>query len=259
MLAGTVVVPQRPAQADWAGPLSTSGRHIVDARGKRFMLKSGNWHGASGTWTGSGDVGDPATADHRRMRQLDRHLKEVLYRQAFYVADEADKHFTAPVWSSEFGVGGRDNNDPKSRAWFERFVDYLVETDADFAYWPLVGFHTNRGGNGWGLLHWDASGGRMGLYDGDDWRAGAWKRLVDAPAKPARAVQRWSMLSLGHADFQQSRAVRGLPDWDSGARRGVCPDGQRLIAQAHRQPRSLRRAGHCHGLPNCPRRVLRGH
>lgn len=42
----------------WTPPLSTRGRYIVDANGNRFRLRSGNWHGASGTWEGSGDVND---------------------------------------------------------------------------------------------------------------------------------------------------------------------------------------------------------
>ena len=46
--------------ASWTGPLSTSGRYIVDAGGNRFKLMAGNWEGAQGTWTGSGDVNDPA-------------------------------------------------------------------------------------------------------------------------------------------------------------------------------------------------------
>lgn len=37
------------AGADWTAPLSTRGRWIVDADGDRFKLRSGNWHGASGT------------------------------------------------------------------------------------------------------------------------------------------------------------------------------------------------------------------
>jgi hypothetical protein len=45
---------------DWTPPLSTRGRWIVDADGDRFKLRSGNWHGASGTWNGSGDVEDDA-------------------------------------------------------------------------------------------------------------------------------------------------------------------------------------------------------
>lgn len=40
----------------WNGPLSTRGRYIIDTDGNRFRLKSGNWHGASGTWEGSGDT-----------------------------------------------------------------------------------------------------------------------------------------------------------------------------------------------------------
>ena len=48
------------AEPTWTAPLSTRGRYILDATGQRFKLKSGNWHGASGTWTGSGDVNDNA-------------------------------------------------------------------------------------------------------------------------------------------------------------------------------------------------------
>lgn len=51
--------PVLPAE-DWTPPLSTRGRWIVDADGDRFKLRSGNWHGASGTWNGSGDAEDDA-------------------------------------------------------------------------------------------------------------------------------------------------------------------------------------------------------
>ncbi|MGW2825683.1 glycoside hydrolase family 5 protein [Streptomyces sp. NPDC001443] len=44
----------------WQPPLSTSGRYIVDAAGNRFRLKSANWDGAQGSWTGSGSIDDPA-------------------------------------------------------------------------------------------------------------------------------------------------------------------------------------------------------
>ena len=49
-----------PSAATWTAPLSTVGRYIVDATGQRFKLKSGNWHGGSGTWDGSGSPADPA-------------------------------------------------------------------------------------------------------------------------------------------------------------------------------------------------------
>jgi hypothetical protein len=387
--AGLVAVPQAQAAVTWVGPLSTRGRYIVDVNGDRFKLKSGNWHGASGTWNGSGDINDPAnhhagekadqiplgldrasldeiidgfaelginsvrlpfsnemihsTANEVRRTILDdpnwgwgddhdwqqasrlvadriqleanpdlliiieginwtgipadglphgrptlepvrtlshtlidsgklvyaahfygytgpnhsgatgmgethdpryqdlspQELRDVLYRQAFYVAAESGTHFNAPLWISEFGAGGRDNTDPKSRDWFNRFVDYLVQNDADFAFWPLVGFHTSRTGNGWALLHWDASGNRMGLYDGDDWREPAWTRLINAPSRTGRIPQaeRWSMLSIDHGDFQQSRSLR--TDWNPGARKAVCPDGQRVIGLSHTGNRGL--------------------
>ncbi|TWP48086.1 glycoside hydrolase family 5 protein [Lentzea tibetensis] len=189
--------------------------------------------------TGSGETSDPRYQDLTAQQ-----LTETVRRQALYVLQETQKHFTAPVWISEFGVGGRDETNPKARAWFENFVNYLIETDADFAYWPLVGFHTNRGGNGWALMHWDAAGNRMGLFDGDDWRAAAWRRLV-ASGRTGQIpeVRRWNMLTLDHADQVQSRKVRAQPDWNSGARKGVCPDGEVLAGLSHTGNRGLCTSG----------------
>ncbi|WP_405825747.1 glycoside hydrolase family 5 protein [Streptomyces sp. NBC_01390] len=186
--------------------------------------------------TGTGETSDP------RYRDLSpAELIRVLDRQAFFVTAETDQHFTAPLWISEFGVGGRDETGSKPRAWFENFVDQLIRTDADFAYWPLVGWHENRKGNGWALLHWDSEGHRMGVYDGDDWRAAAWTRLIEAPGRtgPVGRVTDWSMLSPDHGDFVQSRRMRALPDWDSGARKAACPDGQRLLGLSHTGNRGL--------------------
>ncbi|MFJ5266619.1 glycoside hydrolase family 5 protein [Streptomyces sp. NPDC088387] len=186
--------------------------------------------------TGTGETTDPRYRDFSPGELID-----VLNRQAFFVTGEQDQHFTAPVWISEFGVGGREETGAKQRAWFENFVDQLIRTDADFAYWPLVGRHENRTGNGWALLHWNAAGNRMGVYDGDDWRAGAWRRLVQAPGRTGQVapVTEWSMLSPDHGDFVQSRRMRALPDFDSGARKAVCPDGQRLVGLAHTGNRGL--------------------
>jgi endoglucanase len=218
-------------------PARTLSHTLVDS-GK--LVYSAHFYGYTGPnhtgATGSGETHDPRYQD-----LSPEELRQVLYRQAFYVAAETGRHFTAPVWISEFGVGGRDNTDPKSRAWFGTFVDYLVQTDADFAYWPLVGFHNDRKGNGWALLHWDSTGNRMGLYDGDDWRAAAWSRLVGAQGKTGQVplAERWSMLTLDQADFNQSRTVRAQPDWNPGARKASCPDGQRVIGLSHTGNRGL--------------------
>ncbi|MEU9887625.1 cellulase family glycosylhydrolase [Sphaerisporangium sp. NPDC051011] len=186
--------------------------------------------------TGIGETSDPRYQDLSRDE-----LYDVLRRQAFYVAAEPDAHFTAPVWISEFGVGGRDETGAKPRAWFADFVDYLIATDADFAYWPLVGWDQNRRGNGWALMHWDAAGSRMGLFDGDDWRAAAWTRLVNAPGRTGQVapVAGWSMLTLDFSDFNQSLRMRAVPDWDSGARKASCPDGRRLAGLSHTGNRGL--------------------
>lgn len=186
--------------------------------------------------TGPGETSDPRYRDFGRAE-----LYEVLRRQAFHVASQPDRHFTAPVWISEFGVGGRQETGAKQRAWFHHFVDFLVEMDADFAYWPLVGWHEDRKGNGWALLHWDSAGRRAGLFDGDDWRAEPWVRLVEAQGRTGEVppADRWSMLSPDHGDFVQSLRLRALPDWDPGARKAACPDDQRLVGLSHTGNRGL--------------------
>ena len=58
--AARAVTPTAALAASWTGPLSTSGRYVVDANGDRFKLIGGNWDGAQGHWTGSGSSTDPA-------------------------------------------------------------------------------------------------------------------------------------------------------------------------------------------------------
>ncbi|MBB5128761.1 hypothetical protein FHS32_005538 [Streptomyces albaduncus] len=218
-------------------PVRHLSHTLVDS-GK--LVYSAHFYGYTGPnhsgATGIGETTDPRYQDLPRAE-----LTDVLNRQAFFVTDEPDRHFTAPVWISEFGVGGRAETGVAERAWFENFVDHLIRTDADFAYWPLVGWHENRRGNGWALLHWDAAGHRMGLYDGDDLRAGAWTRLVEATGRSGHVPPgaNWSMLSPDHTDFVASRRMRALPDWDSGARKAACPDGQRLLGLSHTGNRGL--------------------
>lgn len=186
--------------------------------------------------TGTGETSDPRYRDFTRAE-----LYDVLRRQALYVASEGDRHFTAPVWISEFGAGAREESGSKQRAWFENFVDLLVETDADFAYWPLVGWQERREDNGWALQHWDSAGARTDVLDGADWRAGAWSRLVEARGRTGEvpAADRWSMLSPDHGDFVQSLRMRERPDWDEGARKAACPDDQRLAGLSHSGGRGL--------------------
>jgi hypothetical protein len=224
---------ERPTLA----PVRTLSHTLVDS-GK--LVYSAHFYDYTGP-NHSGATGTGETSDPRYRDLSPAELTQVLYRQAFFVTAEQDQHFTAPVWISEFGVGGREETGAKPRAWFENFVDELIRNDADFAYWPLVGWHENRTGNGWALLHWDSQGRRMGLYDGDDWRASAWTRLITATGRtgPVAAVPEWSQLSPDHGDFVQSRRLRALPDWDSGARKAACPDGQRLLGLSHTGNRGL--------------------
>ncbi|MGW7451221.1 glycoside hydrolase family 5 protein [Streptomyces sp. NPDC054787] len=182
--------------------------------------------------TGLGETHDPRYQDLSRQE-----LFATLDRQALFVTGESGRHFTAPVWISEFGIGSDETN-PQARAWFGDFVDYLIDRDADFAYWPLVGW---TGHGSWSILNFDAQGRRSGILDGPDWRAAHWSRLAAAPHQsgPVAASDTWDMLNLDHADAVQSLRVRARGDWDPGARKAVCPDGQRLIGLSHRDGRGL--------------------
>lgn len=68
----------------WKPPLSTRGRYVVDANGKRFKLKAGSWHGASGTYLGRGDKYDRTNhwageATFQTPLCLDRtHIKDIV-------------------------------------------------------------------------------------------------------------------------------------------------------------------------------------
>ncbi|MFG1606717.1 glycoside hydrolase family 5 protein [Actinoplanes sp. NPDC049265] len=206
--------------------LAVSGQLVYSAH---FYGYTGPNHSGA---TGAGETTDPRYHDLTRTQLFD-----VLYRDAFYVSAETGRHFTAPVWISEFGVGGNEPAGSAERAWFGNFVDYLIQADADFAYWPAVGWAEKRASNGWALLYWDRSGARSSVAS--DWRASDWSRLIAAPglAGPVPTPVRWSMLSPDHGDFNASRPVTG--DWDVGARKAACPDGQRLIGLSHTGNRGL--------------------
>ncbi|MEU4194938.1 cellulase family glycosylhydrolase [Kribbella sp. NPDC026611] len=208
------------------------------------LVYSAHFYGYTGP-RHSGATGTGETHDPRYEDLSPEELISELNRQAFFVTGE-EGHFTAPLWISEFGVGGREETGEKPRAWFEHFVDQLIRTDADFAYWPLVGWHNTSGAdNGWALLAWTTTGQRIGLYDGDDWRASAWTRLMNAPTRtgPVAVGTVWKMLSPDHGDFVESLRMRSAGDWDVGARKGACPDDLRLIGLSHTGNRGLCRSG----------------
>ncbi|SDS92153.1 glycoside hydrolase family 5 protein [Actinoplanes derwentensis] len=209
--------------------LTTSGKLVYAAH---FYDYTGPNHSGA---TGTGETTDP------RYRDLSRaDLFAVLNRDAFFVSAETGRHFTAPVWISEFGVDGNAPAGSKQRDWFAAFTDFLISSDADFAYWPVVGWAERRTTNGWGLLFWDRSGTRTGITDGGDWRDDAWRRLTTSGLRGyVTPVPSRSMLSPDHGDFVASTRMRAAGDWDNGARKAVCADGQRLIGMSHTGNRGL--------------------
>ncbi|MFJ8796524.1 glycoside hydrolase family 5 protein [Streptomyces sp. NPDC102487] len=200
------------------------------------LVYSAHFYGYTGP-RHSGATGIGETHDARYQDLTRDQLAQVLHDQAFFVSDEANQHFTAPVWISEFGIGAGETG-TAARAWFGNITDYFADHDADFAYWPLVGWD---GHDDWSLLRYGTAGDRHGVLDQDDWRAAAWNRLMNAPSRTGSVapVPGWDMLATDHGDQVQSLRVRAGGDWDSGASKAACPDGERLIGLGHSGVRAL--------------------
>ncbi|MER5516893.1 cellulase family glycosylhydrolase [Streptomyces sp. NPDC002763] len=213
-------------------PVRTLSHTLVDAH---KLVYSAHFYGYTGPHhsgaTGIGETSDPRYQDLSRDE-----LYQVLADQAFFVTTEG-KHYTAPVWISEFGIGAGETG-TAARTWFGNITDYFADHDTDFAYWPLVGW---EGHDDWALLRYDTAGHRSGLLDGGDWRATAWDHLVNSPSRTGYITPgtTWRMLATDHGDAVQSLRVRAGGDWDSGAYKAVCPDGLRLIGLAHSGGRGL--------------------
>ncbi|MFF5533009.1 glycoside hydrolase family 5 protein [Streptomyces cinerochromogenes] len=213
-------------------PAGTLSHTLVDPR---KLVYSAHFYGYTGPHH-SGATGIGETHDPRYQDLSHTELGAALDDEAFFV-EEGGRHHTAPVWVSEFGIGANET-DPAARAWFGTVVDYFAEHDADFAFWPLVGF---EGHDDWALLRYDSAGHRSGILDPGDWRATAWQRLMTAPGRtgPVASVPLWRMLSTDHGDAVASLRVRGTGDWDPGAFKAACPDGTRLAGLGHTGGRGL--------------------
>ncbi|WP_405965225.1 glycoside hydrolase family 5 protein [Streptomyces sp. NBC_00723] len=213
-------------------PVRTLSHTLLDAH---KLVYSAHFYGYTGPRhsgaTGIGETHDPRYQDLTRDQ-----LSQVLTDQAFFVTAEG-QHYSAPVWISEFGVGALETG-AAARTWFGNLTDYFADHDADFAYWPLVGW---EGHDDWALLRYDTTGRRYGILDQADWRGAAWDHLMTSATRtgtvPPVPVRR--MLATDHGDAVQSRRVRAGGDWDPGASKAACPDGLRLIGLSHTGGRGL--------------------
>ncbi|QLY29751.1 glycoside hydrolase family 5 protein [Nocardia huaxiensis] len=185
--------------------------------------------------TGADGWGETTDPRFRDMSRAD--LFTSMDELAGFVAGTADRHFTAPVWISEFGVG--KDAGAADKTWFVNLIDWLIERDLDFAYWPMVGFQKGDKGNQWALLRYDTDGSLRSVLDPDDWRGAQLRRLVDAKGYTGQVapVRTWSALNAEHRDHNAS--LRAANDWDPGAHKAVCPDDQRLIGISSGDHRGL--------------------
>jgi hypothetical protein len=219
-------------------PVRTLSNTLVDS-GK--LVYSAHFYAYTGPANTGAASGPGATGDPRYQDFTPDQLAQVVDDEALFVT-RSGQHFTAPVWISEFGAGGRGDTDTKAHAWFDAFTAILAANDTDFAVWPLVGWQ-NAGvpNDSWALLSYDPTGRSLSLEDPGDWRAPYWNRLVTAPSRTGTVapVEHWNLLDLDHADQNVSRRMLALPDWSAGNRKGNCPDGQRLTGLGRGSSRGL--------------------
>jgi aryl-phospho-beta-D-glucosidase BglC (GH1 family) len=163
---------------------------------------------------------DGTSAGNIKYGQMDAGtLRSTLDQEWGYVT-EADRYYTAPVWVSEFGVA-RSDPSPADRAWFGRFVDYLIENDLDFAYWPL-------NDEGFGLVSSDWSRTLK-----DDWRYEHLSRLLAHTGRQGQVrATHFADLNIQKGDDNQSPLDE---DWLAGAAKGTCADGYRLVGLSRDQ------------------------
>ncbi|WP_051110549.1 glycoside hydrolase family 5 protein [Longispora albida] len=202
------------------------------------LVYSAHFYGFTGPANTGADSGLGATSDPRYRDFSAAELARVVREEALFVTT-AGQHHTAPVWVSEFGTGGIGSADAKERAWWSTFADILIANDTDFAVWPLVGWARDGSPvDNWALLSYDTNGTAVTIDDPRDWRSAAWRRLTGAPSAtgPVAKPSRWNMLNLDYADYNASARTT---DWDSGARKGTCPDSQRLMGLGRSDSRGL--------------------
>ncbi|MFD3664848.1 glycoside hydrolase family 5 protein [Streptomyces sp. NPDC058659] len=219
-------------------PVATLSHTLIQSDKLVYAAHFYGYTGPANTGAGSGPG---STSDPRYEDFTAEQLARVVDDEALFVT-RSGQHFTAPVWISEFGAGGRGSTSTKEQAWFHRFTDILVKNDTDFAIWPLVGWTDASGAqmDNWALLGYGANGSRQGIQDGGDWRADDWNKLVaGGRTGPIAPATRWNMLDLDHTDYNVSATMLAKPDWSPGNRKGNCPDTQRLVGLGRGDNRGL--------------------
>ena len=134
--------------------------------------------------------------------------------------------YTAPVWLSEFGVGGV--SDEMGHTWLEHISRYLQDTDIDFAYWAV-----NAGAKPSGEMEpfaWLDLDWQTPL---DDWRKDVLQPLFTPQHGPGVDPD-WQQDPANHfealifsdwdSDHSQSR-----DDWHKGSFKATCRDDARLV------------------------------
>jgi endoglucanase len=124
---------------------------------------------------------------------------------------------TAPVWVGEFGVG------PGENTWFRNLVEYLRQTDSDWAYWSLNGSPKFDGGEEtYGLLDADWVTPRQ------DGRLELLQSIQAAHRGPGINDEACPDPRYGALVFSDRDGWRSMDrsDWDVGAFKGTCNESE---------------------------------
>lgn len=210
------------------------------------LVYSSHFYAYTGANATGADTGFGATKDPTYAELSPANLRQTFHTLAGYVAtaiSDVQQHFTAPVWISEFGVGGRNEFSQLTRQWWNQFTDILNEQDLDFAVWPLVGWQERGQGDLWALNAYSSAGQLLSILDPGDWRLDGWRKLVQGAASgndTVPPVEKWTMLAPDWGSQQQSNWLAQRQFTKPSDKGASCPDGLRLHGLSHSEdPRGL--------------------
>lgn len=165
---------------------------------------------------------DDTSAGNPRYSDFDKTtLYNILDHEfGFMLADH--KPFTAPIWVSEFGVAYNEGS-ANYRNWFAYLVEYLLVHDLDFAYWPLNDQKGDGSHDSYALVSPDWSSLR------NDWRTPYMQRLLQEGNHGENVADTSSPYSIVRFDNYDNDVADLHFDWDSGATKGSCRNGDRAI------------------------------
>ncbi|VUD59079.1 Endoglucanase E1 [Thalassocella blandensis] len=165
---------------------------------------------------------DETSAGNIKYSDMDRETLFHKLEEEFAFITDPFQAYTAPVWISEFGIGYNESAE-HYRRWFINFTEFMVMHDLDFAYWPLNPEKGDGAHDTYTLMENDWSRMR------NDWRTPYMQQLINQDAATGAVEDFSAEFSLVRFENHDNNVADLNYDWDSGAMKGSCRNGDRVL------------------------------